>query len=63
MFLRHCVCVGVGVFALDLVSQWYPGTLLEECNTSVTKSQRSSAGIPSMQRQASEEITSDSVGV
>ena len=33
----------------------------EECNTSLTNSQRSRAGIPSMRRPASEEKTSDSV--
>ena len=33
----------------------------EECNTSITKSQRSRAGIPSSHRPASREIVSDSV--
>ena len=36
------------------------GWLEEECNTSITKSQRSTAGIPSMRRPASREVISDS---
>ena len=36
------------------------GWFKEECNTSITMSQRSRAGIPSMRKPASTEITSDS---
>ena len=52
----------LGVFFLDGVSCLdFRGWLDEECNTSKTKSQRSSAGNPSMRGPASREITSTSV--
>ena len=38
---------------------WRQGCLKEECNTSITKLQRSTAGIQSMRKPASKEITSD----
>ena len=61
--LSLCFVVGVGAFALNLSSRRVSraGTLFEECKTSITRSQRSSAGIPSMRRPASNEITSGSV--
>ena len=49
------MCHAAG-FSLDVLGWWE-----EECNTSITKSQRSRAAIPSIRRLASREIISASV--
>ena len=40
---------------------WVGGTIFDECNTCITTSHKSRAGIPSIRKQAASEIISDSV--
>ena len=56
-----CRHIWFGCWGLPLLVGLVVSVLLDECNTSITTSHRSRAGIPSIRKPASQEIISDSV--